>query len=395
MAIYIILYVLAFSGYWFGANKNARNRKSYLFFMFSIILLVACLRDTTVGTDLKYYYSKYYPQFAYVSWDSLQSVTISGDWEWGFCAFCKLLCAISTDVRLFIAATSVVSIIPYAIFIEKNSKDVVFSTALYLGYHMFSMNLSGIRQAMAVGIILCGIEFLKQKKTLKFCIVVILAMLFHTSASICFALVLCNWVQFKKNTMYWFAAVILGLPLIYRVIFERVLNISFFSSVYGLYSNNAHADGYVTIHTLGMFAIMLFILIIGFWGYEDRSGAELSQDTTVIKRKRGIRIGQTVIWRRRKISGELSYSFLMYATYLAALFRMSAFIVNVTARLSLYFIPFAMILYPEAIKRLGFSENKKIIKLGIWGGLTAFALYIIIFRAESLWGIVPYDLFSK
>ena len=25
-----------------------------------------------------------------VSWDKLQSVTISGDWELGFCAFCKI-----------------------------------------------------------------------------------------------------------------------------------------------------------------------------------------------------------------------------------------------------------------------------------------------------------------
>lgn len=242
MAIYIILYALAFSGYLFGANRNKKNRKIYLFIVFSLILLVASLRDITVGTDLKYYYSKYYPKFANASWNSLQSVTISGDWEWGFCAFCKLLCYVSTDVRLFIVVSSIVSIVPYGLFIEKNSKDVVFSTVLYLGCHMFSMNLCVIRQAMAVGIILCGIDLLKQKKTLKYCMVVILATLFHSSAVICFALILCNYVSLKKNTMYLLAGAIIGLPLIYRVIFERILKISYFSSVYGLYNNNAHAS---------------------------------------------------------------------------------------------------------------------------------------------------------
>ena len=215
MAIYIILYSIAFSGYLLGANRSRKNRRIYLLTMFSLFLLVASLRDVTVGTDLKYYYSKYYPQFANASWNSLQSVTISGDWEWGFCAFCKLLCYISTDVRLFIVVSSIVSIVPYGLFIEKNSKDVVFSTILYLGCHMFSMNLCVIRQAMAVGIILCGIDLLKQKKILKYCMVVLLATLFHSSAVICFALILCNYVKLKKNTMYLLAGAIIGLPLIY------------------------------------------------------------------------------------------------------------------------------------------------------------------------------------
>lgn len=392
MAIYIILYSIAFSGYLLGANRSRKNRRIYLLTMFSLFLLVASLRDVTVGTDLKYYYSKYYPQFANASWNSLQSVTISGDWEWGFCAFCKLLCYISTDVRLFIVVSSIVSIVPYGLFIEKNSKDVVFSTILYLGCHMFSMNLCVIRQAMAVGIILCGIDLLKQKKILKYCMVVLLATLFHSSAVICFALILCNYVKLKKNTMYLLAGAIIGLPLIYRVIFERILKISYFSSVYGLYNNNAHANGYITIHTLGMFAIMLLIFVVGFLGYKDRSGRESSQDYIVTRRSVGIKIGRLVLRMRKSVSEELTYSFLMYATYLATLFRMSAFIVNVTARLSLYFMPFAMILYPEALLRIDNANDKKIINFFALGGITAFALFIFAFRAESLWGIVPYSL---
>ena len=376
MAIYIILYALAFSGYLFGANRNKKNRKIYLFIVFSLILLVASLRDITVGTDLKYYYSKYYPKFANASWNSLQSVTISGDWEWGFCAFCKLLCYVSTDVRLFIVVSSIVSIVPYGLFIEKNSKDVVFSTVLYLGCHMFSMNLCVIRQAMAVGIILCGIDLLKQKKTLKYCMVVILATLFHSSAVICFALILCNYVSLKKNTMYLLAGAIIGLPLIYRVIFERILKISYFSSVYGLYNNNAHANGYVTIHTLGMFAVMLLIFVVGFLGYNDRSGRELPQQSIVTRRSIGIKIGRLVLRMRKNVSEEMTYSFLMYAAYLATLFRMSAFIVNVTARLSLYFMPFAMILYPEALIRIDNDNDKKIINFCVGWNYSFCAIYI-------------------
>lgn len=224
------------------------------------------------------------------------------------------------------------------------------------------------------------------------CMVVLLATLFHSSAVICFALILCNYVKLKKNTMYLLAGAIIGLPLIYRVIFERILKISYFSSVYGLYNNNAHANGYITIHTLGMFAIMLLIFVVGFLGYKDRSGRESSQDYIVTRRSVGIKIGRLVLRMRKSVSEELTYSFLMYATYLATLFRMSAFIVNVTARLSLYFMPFAMILYPEALLRIDNANDKKIINFFTLGGITAFALFIFAFRAESLWGIVPYSL---
>ena len=182
MTVYIVLMLLALAGYAFSANASEINRKRYLCLVFSAIVIVAMLRSDQIGIDLSHYYNKYYPLFKNVSWDKLQSVTISGDWELGFCAFCKIIGQISTSTQCFVIFTSLFSIIPYAHFIYRNSDDVVFSTVFFLGYHIFMMSMNVIRQAMAVGVILLGLEALKRKQYVKFAIYVVIATFFHTSA---------------------------------------------------------------------------------------------------------------------------------------------------------------------------------------------------------------------
>lgn len=131
MTVYIVLMLLALAGYAFSANASEINRKRYLCLVFSAIVIVAMLRSDQIGIDLSHYYNKYYPLFKNVSWDKLQSVTISGDWELGFCAFCKIIGQISTSTQCFVIFTSLFSIIPYAHFIYRNSDDVVFSTVFF------------------------------------------------------------------------------------------------------------------------------------------------------------------------------------------------------------------------------------------------------------------------
>ena len=106
MTVYIVLMLLALAGYAFSANASEINRKRYLCLVFSAIVIVAMLRSDQIGIDLSHYYNKYYPLFKNVSWDKLQSVTISGDWELGFCAFCKIIGQISTSTQCFVIFTS-------------------------------------------------------------------------------------------------------------------------------------------------------------------------------------------------------------------------------------------------------------------------------------------------
>lgn len=397
MTVYIVLMLMALSGYTLKANANEKSRKLYLCLVFSLIVAVAMLRKDQIGIDLSLYYNKYYPLFKNVAWNKLQSVTISGDWELGFCAFCKLIGQISTNTQCFVIFTSLFTIIPYALFIYRNSDDVVFSTVFFLGYHIFMMTMNVIRQAMAVGIVLIGLETLKRKQYVKFIIYVVIATFFHTSAIIALLLILCDKVTFKKNTFFVLTVLTAGFSFIYRFLFEKLLSIPLISNLYGLYAASGAGDsgGYVTFHTLGMFGIAAVVFVYCSvvyncdsitcrpyrWGKHGRSIFSLEGS---IIRKHRVEPETTVYW---------SESMLMYSVYLAVLFRFSAFIINVTARFSLYFIPFLMIAFPHAINKVQKDSNRKLMKTGMIAVIIFFFLYLGFTRAGAMWGTVPYRFF--
>ena len=380
MAVYIGLMVMALSGYAFGANKSEKTRKHYVIVLFFAITLVAMLRSDQIGIDLSHYYNKYYPIFRDTSWNKLQTVTMSGDWELGFCAFCKLIGYISTDTQCFVIFTSIFTIVPYALFIYKNSDDVVFSTTFFLGYHVYMMSINVIRQAMAVGIILIGLEALKKKKYFRFILYVLFATLFHTSAVIALLLLLCDKLTFKKHTFYLLAIVTVIFSVGYKAVFERLLNISSLSDLYGIYSSTGAGDsgGYITFHTLGMFLIALLIFIYCYlvfknevrWVRPYEIGKSCERKVVISKNK--------IILKRISSSKKIywSESMLMYTTYLAVLFRFSAFIINVTARFALYFIPFLMIAYPHACSKIQDKNTRFIFKVAVMVATLVFFLFI-------------------
>lgn len=389
--------ILALSGYIFNANANEKNRKYYLYIVFSAIVLISMLRSDQIGIDLSHYYNKYFPMFKNAEWHQLQNITMSGDWEWGFCAFCKIIGQISTSTQCFIIFTSLFTIVPYALFIYKNSDDVVFSTVFFLGYHIFMMSLNVIRQAMAVGIILLGFESLKRKHYIRFIIWVVFATMFHTSAIIAVLLILCDKIRFKKNTFYFLTVATVGVGVVYRVLFEKILDISWFSNLYGLYSASGTGDsgGYITFHTLGMFVIAALIFVYccsvyncrKVWSrpyyYGKHGRITFSLKGPVIKLNR-INRYTPVYW---------SESMLVYAVYLAVLFRFCAFIINVTARFALYFIPFLMIAFPHAVNKIQKESNRRLMQNSMLAIIIFFFLYLGFTRAGAMWGTVPYKFF--
>ena len=383
--------IIALSGLFFNINCNLRNKKIYLFIVFGCLLFVGMFRDSSIGTDLSIYYSKYFPYFKDSSWDNIQNVTISGHWEWGFCAFCKVIGYISTDVQWFIIVTSIISIVPYAIFIYRNSEDVVFSTVFYIAYHVYMNSFNIVRQAMAVGIVLLGLEQLKKKKYFKFCIFVLIASLIHTSAIIAFLFIIADRLKFKKNMIYILTLGVIVLLFGYQFIFDTLLGYTGLSDIYGMYETGVkHAAGYVTYHTLGMFVIAAIIFALTVINYSKRE-----YELTAIpqyKKYRSININELKLKIVKHYNYNLYWSedFIVYATYFAMVFRMMAFLINVASRMSFFFIPFLSIAFPHVIKKIESKSNKKFIAIMLYIFLIVFFLFIGFTRAGDLWGTVPY-----
>lgn len=108
------------------------------------------------------------------------------DWEIGFVILTKLLGMIIPNsiysYIYYIGFFSVVTIVPAAIFIYKNSEMPWVSTVLYVNTFLFFMSMNFIRQAVALSIIMLAWHFMKKNKFIPFAVFVIIASLFHQTA---------------------------------------------------------------------------------------------------------------------------------------------------------------------------------------------------------------------
>ena len=393
MLIYSFVFLLAGAGLFFNVNKSRTRKKTYLVVLFSCLLLVGICRNPTVGTDMRTFYNPYYPAFADVSWSNVQHVTSSEHWELGYCLYCKFLCMFSTDPQFFIFVTSIVTIVPFAFFIYKNSPDVVFSSFFYIGFHIYTMLLSPARQALAIAILVgIGYEQLKKKNYVVYVLIVYIAYLFHSSVLCALLLIIFDFLPYKKTTIIWLTCSLLGFGFAYTKIIPYLITQMGLTKTYGIYTvGKSHAKGYITIHTLTCFFIplMIFIVFIFYMNFDDNyiPSNSIYYKTCVRKRK------NVIVVQRRYVIPEWKSSFLAYAVFLVVIFRFSAFFINVMSRMAYYFMPFIMIAYPFVRNYIKLENNRKNIDRLVYGSITCFYFYILIFRAKSLWGILPYKTF--
>ncbi|ASA23809.1 EpsG family protein [Paenibacillus donghaensis] len=149
----------------------------------TLLFIYAALRSVSVGTDIESY-SLSYLQLKYISFEEIfmSNTIISRDPFFYF--FLKLLTYINSDPQFMLVVISALITICITIFIYKNSVNIILSCTLFVGLRYYSFTLSGLRQALAWGIIMLSYNYIKEKKPVNFILLIILAALFHKSALI-------------------------------------------------------------------------------------------------------------------------------------------------------------------------------------------------------------------
>ncbi len=394
MIAYTVPFIFALLGKCLNINVSKDRKKKYLFITFFMLIFVAVLKSPSVGTDMRVYYSRYYPYFQAVSWSDVTRVTASQHWELFFCLYCKLLCLISVDPQFFVAITSILCIVPFAFFIYRNSSDVVFSTCFYIGFHIYTMLLSPARQALAIAMLVgFGYERLKNKNYIAYGIIVVLASLVHTSALVALILIPLDFINFSKKSSIWLFVVGIITVCAYSTIIPTIISRISPLSTYSIYNlGDKHAKGYITIHTISSFFIPLIVFILYAW-YHDLFSENTSNSVKNRKALKRIRFWNKKLLIAKKLNYRWESRIIGYALYLVVLFRFFAFVMNVAARLALFFMPFIMIGYPMLVSNVNDEKFKRNLDIVIYSSVIVYFFYILIFRAESLWGILPYYFF--
>lgn len=344
-------------------NRYNRSRivlkKSELYVGMVVLLLVlmAGLRDYTVGIDLQHHYFDDFKTYAVQPWRNISEHGI----ECGMFVLSKLIGIIRVDGQLFIFITSLISIGLTIRFFYWHSDDFKFSVALFIMYCLMYQYMNQIAQCIAISFVLFGYDYLEKKKNVAFLICVAIAVSFHTTAVFSLLLFLLKRLKVTRKSIIWFTIAAGVFVATYNSFFE------FGARLLPQYS------WYTASEKHGVGDISLGVII--------RIGL----------------LGAVVLWSvylakyRNRMSLAKNVDFKIYMAYIAFLFQLITTRMIVMNRIGQYALPFVFILVPDCIKNSG--KYRKIISLGILAGMLLYFSYITIQWGAVSYGVVPYKLF--
>lgn len=191
MTVYLVFYLLLGGVYAVAdhttLDKTKRDRFFCVVFFAGVFLLLA-LRHPSMGIDLGYNrwygYLVSFDKISAMSWKEVLGLEGWQNYERGYILFNKLVGVFSHNRQFFLAVCAAISLVPICILIYRRSKDPVLSSFIYLGLPVFTLLYSGLRQDIAIGLVIGALYAILKKKPIPFVLLVLLASCFHQSALI-------------------------------------------------------------------------------------------------------------------------------------------------------------------------------------------------------------------
>lgn len=306
MLPYILLIVLP-TIVWAISNKycvNIGNRTLYRsqsgsidVFMLLFLILVA-FRGLSCGNDSVQYFRLYNQYSSY----SLVDLLADYNHEVGFKVLNKIVAETVDNYQVFLITTALLCVCPLWYYYKKESEHSLLTISLFLTVSPFVLYFSGIRQAIAMSFGVWAWYAIKDKKIVRFLILVIAAMLFHTSAFILFALYPLYHFRITKKALWFVIPCILAVYYFRKIIFNYALNFLW--------------KDYETTEETGAFTILLLLIIFAIYSYVMVDDKSLDQDTIALRNILLLSIVIQIFAMLHPLSMRMNYYFLIFVPIL-------------------------------------------------------------------------------
>ena len=365
----LIIFTILFAGFLFP-GRNSKNKKIFLFITFFALFLFSGLRAPSVGIDTR----TYIEWFNFISSHELKESLIHIKAEQGFIIFMYLLTFLG-NAQIFIIISSLFILFAVARTIYKYSSSPMASTLIFTIF-IFSRTMNGIRQYMALAIVLLAVPYLVNQKPIKYIICVIIASYFHISALllVLFSFFSINKVELSKMKLRIIIIISMIATFNYDLIIEYIYIImpKYERFKYG----SANGEGDLSVPWL-LIEIAIFILVVLYVYKKEINKSVLSNVSNEIQLK------------ANKI-----FLVLFLAHIMVTLASANMYILNrleIYTRISIIFIyPIALqsLLSIKNLKRIrGFKELTTIV---ITFGIIIFGLSIFY---RDMHDLLPYKYF--
>ena len=172
--------------------------------------------------------------------------------EVGFSIYVWILANIFPSSQWLLIITAIIMTVCTLKFISKHSEDVMLSLIMFICLGLFSFNMNGLRQCIAMSICLLAYDHIKDKKLIPFVLLILLAMSFHKSALIFAFSYLLAFMKPKWNYILFFL-----ISLVLFIVFAD--NISFlYDSMTGEYYSGGNS-----FDSGGVVVVLIYLITIG------------------------------------------------------------------------------------------------------------------------------------
>lgn len=333
-----------------GELKIRRNicfGKSIYTFSFICLLLLfwflTAFRGDSIGNDTVSYLH-YYEEIA------KNGINTNWNVELGYQYFCLLLSKLNPDPYFILTVSATICYGICGIYIYKNSDNILYSVC-FLFCVAFSFFTSGIRQSIAMVIVLIAYQMIRKNRYIVAIILILLATLFHTTAVVAFL-----WLAHKfvpKKPVYVIILALTTTILAASGVMNSLLAAILVKYQGYFYSENV-GTGWLGIACDSLRAVV-FYLFTYFACKEEQEKKSLVVSNTVL---------------------------LLFTICLG-------FSVNLFKRVSLYFLLPIVVDLPNVFNS-GKIRNREIWMLIIGIVMIAYFMVILIFRPE--WNnLYPYE----
>lgn len=184
MTPYIVMLMVMALCIWLEESSNSAKTKNGVFIAALLpYIILMTFKDVSVGADTMNYLHSFkamsqYDFRQFLSFDEYGYERI----EVGYKFLIWLLSRITDDGHILLLFTALISSRAMYLFIKKNATNWSLALFIFLTLGFFQFAMSGIRQTIAISIVLFGYGFIRERKLIKFSLLVMIAMLFHKSA---------------------------------------------------------------------------------------------------------------------------------------------------------------------------------------------------------------------
>lgn len=177
MSIISIIYLITH----FAVKNKEKGERLFVIVTFVLFFILLGFRSFSFGNDTKTYVA-FFEQVL----TSTDNILKYGYFENGYVILNILLTKITTNPRVLIVLLSLLNCLVMARVILKESHDKYLSVIMYIGLMFLYDSTTMLRQFLALTIVVAAYKYVKERKIIKFALLILLASQFHTSSLICF-----------------------------------------------------------------------------------------------------------------------------------------------------------------------------------------------------------------